>query len=96
MDLTPDRFDGLLAWLDPDRERAGVRYEEIRAELIRRFRQKGCRDPESLADDTVNRVAAKLPGIIDSYTGDPANYFYAVARYISMESLRRPKAGPPS
>jgi RNA polymerase sigma factor (sigma-70 family) len=88
--ITPEAFDLLLSWLDPNRELAGERYEEVRSRLIRRFRQHGCPEPEQLANDTIDRVARKLPEIIDTYEGEPAPYFYSVAHYIHMEFLRSP------
>lgn len=90
--ITPQAFDMLLSWLDPNRERAGEKYEEIRARLIKRFRKHGCGDPEQLANDTIDRVAKKLPEIITTYEGDPVPYFYAVAHYVHIEFLRGPVA----
>src|SRR6185369_14624999 len=52
-----ESFDALLAWLDPDREIAGQKYEVIRAGLIRIFVSKGFSDAEDLADETINGVA---------------------------------------
>jgi len=88
--LTPESFDRLLSWLHHDREQAGLKYEEIRAALIRRFRQLGCYDPEELANLTIDRVAQKLPKIIDTYKGEPEPYFFSVAWYVFKEYLRRP------
>lgn len=88
--LTRESFDGLLLWLDADRERAGERYEEIRSALIRRFRQLGSCEPEELTNETFDRVARKLPAIIDVYQGDREPYFYSVAYYVYMEHTRRP------
>lgn len=92
--LTPESFDGLLRWLDSDREQAGVRYEQIRANLLKNFTRYGCPVPEDLADETINRVAKKLPDIEPTYAGDPALYFYAVAYNIFREYLRKPVAVP--
>jgi len=88
--LTPESFNRLLSWLHHDREQAGLKYEEIHVALIRRFRQLGCSDPEELANLTIDRVAEKLPKIIDTYEGDPEPYFFSVAWYIYKEYLRRP------
>ena len=88
--LTPESFNRLLSWLHHDREQAGLKYEEIHVALIRRFRQLGCSDPEELANLTIDRVAEKLPKIIDTYEGDPEPYFFSVAWYIYKECLRRP------
>jgi DNA-directed RNA polymerase specialized sigma24 family protein len=90
-EIGPAQFDELLEWLDPDREKAGVRYEWIRRRLIKIFVCRGSSSPEELADKTINRVARKLPEIRPTYSGDPANYFAGVASNIFRESLRREK-----
>ena len=88
--LTSESFDGMLLWLDRDRDRAGEKYEEIRSGLIKRFRQLGWADAEELTNETFDRVARKLPEIIDTYKGDPVPYFFSVAYYVHMEQLRKP------
>jgi RNA polymerase sigma factor (sigma-70 family) len=93
--LTQEAFDLLLSWLDPERERAGEKYEEIRARLIKVFAYRGCHTPEELADETINRVAKKLDAVAGSYEGDPALYFYGVAQMIHLEYLRRKTELPP-
>jgi RNA polymerase sigma factor (sigma-70 family) len=92
--LTKEAFDRLLAWLDPDREEAGRKYERIRSNLIKGFTRHGCTTPEDLADETINRVAKKLPEIELTYVGEPTPYFYAVAYNIYREFLRRPELVP--
>jgi DNA-directed RNA polymerase specialized sigma24 family protein len=87
--LTQESFDALLAWLDPAREEAGRKYEEIRLRLIKVFICRGCFEPEDLADETINRVSKKLKEIESDYSGDPARYFYGVANKVHLESLRR-------
>jgi DNA-directed RNA polymerase specialized sigma24 family protein len=89
--LIQESFDALLTWLDPDRERAGQKYEIIRGGLIKIFIAKNFSDAEDLADLTINRVISRLPDIQDDYVGDPASYFYGVARYIAYEAKRRPE-----
>ena len=93
--LTQESLDSLLSWLDEDRERAGYAYEKIRTRLIRIFACRGCAVPEELADETINRVARKVKEVAEGYTGDPAFYFYAVARKVHLEySKARPPALP--
>ena len=95
-DLTQEAFDHLLAWLNPEREQAGRKYEEIRRRLIKIFTCRGCLTPEDLADDTINRVARKVPEIAPSYVGDPAIYFLGVAHNVCLEHFRRkPEPEPP-
>ena len=87
-DVNQDHFDRFLAWLDPDRERAGARYEEIRRKLIKIFACRGCSSCEDLADETIDRVIRKIQDLADSYTGDPALYFYGVARNVRLEHTK--------
>ena len=66
-------------------------YERLRGTLIRIFARRGCQFPEDLADDTISRVAERVPEIAATYEGDPARYFYGVARNVYLEYTRRPK-----
>lgn len=89
MTTTKEPFDALLDWLDPDREKAGQRYEVIRSGLIRIFVSKGVSDAEYCTDEAIDRVIKRLPEIQADYVGDPARYFHGVARNIVMEAGRR-------
>ena len=89
-----ETFSDLLTWLNPDRERAGQRYEEIRRRLIKIFAHYGCWEAEDLADETLRRVELKVKDIAQGWVNDPALYFYAVARNVRHEYLR-PKPPPP-
>ena len=93
-DLTRETLDRLLHWLDRDRDRAGQRYEQIRSGLIKVFLCRGAVDPEELADETINRVARKVQEIAESYVGDPALYFYGVAKMVFLEYSRRKLVAP--
>lgn len=88
MPLTQDSFESLLAWLHSDREAAGRKYETIRSGLIRIFISKGLSDAEHLADEVINRVAARLPELAHGYVGEPENYFRGVARKLILEAGR--------
>ena len=87
-----DSFDQLLGWLDPDRERAGEKYEHIRQSLIKIFVWRGCTSAEDLADETINRVMKRVPDISATFVGDPALYFYGVAKKLILEYQRRSAA----
>lgn len=90
--LTHDDFNGLLDWLDADRERAGSKYEAIRLRLIKIFTCRGCAEAEDLADETINRVTAKVAEVAGAYKGDPALYFYGVSHKVHLEYLRKIRA----
>lgn len=87
-DLTREAFDELLAWLNSDRELAAEKYEDIRDRLIRIFMHRGCTAAEDLADKTINQVARKVREIKAYYKGDPALYFYGVARNMLSDYFR--------
>ena len=94
-----ESFDQLLAWLNPDREQAGRRYEEIRRRLIKIFARRGCWEAEELADETLRRVELNVHKVAPDWVNDPALYFYAVGRNVRREYTRRkPMSGllPPA
>jgi RNA polymerase sigma factor (sigma-70 family) len=88
-ELDKEALEELLFWLDPDPERAGQKYETIRAGLVKVLIHRKCSAPEEVADEIINRVAMKVPGIRDTYKGDPASYFYGVAKHIFLEHQRK-------
>ena len=93
--LTQGELNGLLAWLDPDREKAARKYEEIRKILIQIFTWRNFSDAEDLADGTIDRVARKVGEIVPHYKGDPALYFHGVAKLMMLEEARNEKLTAP-
>lgn len=86
-----ENFEDFLAWLDPDREAAGRKYEQIRTRLIKLLVNRRCGSAaEDLADDCISRVAKKPPEFFKNYQGDPAAYFFRVADFVSKEHHRKP------
>lgn len=88
--LTQEALDGLLDWLDHDREQAALEYERIRGRLIRIFIGRGCYLAEELADETINRVTVRVPELAN-YEGEKILYFYVVARNVYREWMRDPR-----
>ncbi len=90
--VTQEDFGLLLNWLDPEDEaQAARKYEAVRQRLIRIFSGRGCYESEILVDITFDRVALKVPLLIDNFVGDPATYFYGVASNVHHEWLRQQK-----
>lgn len=87
--LTKENFDALLTWFSPNREEAGVKYEEIRNGLIRFFSFKGCNDAEILADETINRVAKKFDQLDTDNKNKHITFFYGFASKIYLEYLHK-------
>jgi DNA-directed RNA polymerase specialized sigma24 family protein len=88
--LNQDQFDRLLHWLSEDREAAGLAYEKIRRRLTTIFIARGCREPEELTDETIDRVSRRVADICETYQGEKVLYFLGVANNVHHEYLRRP------
>jgi DNA-directed RNA polymerase specialized sigma24 family protein len=86
-DLTREAFDQFLSLLDLDRNRAGESYETLRRNLIHLFIWRGCRDPESHADETINRVIRKIDE--GEEVRDPVSYAHGVARRLLLEIFKK-------
>lgn len=86
--LTAASLDALLDALGPDRDRAARTYERIRRRLVRLFRWRGAREPETLVDETLNRVARKLEDGLEIRADDPFRYVIGVAHKVFHEVLR--------
>ena len=93
-ELSQRSFDALLAWLDPDRDRAGEKYELIRCKLIKLFERRDCLVPEELADITIDRVTRRLGEGLDIHTHDPYLFFHGVAVRVLHEYRERPASVP--
>ncbi len=94
--LQQEDFDRLLNWLNADSERAGSIYEKIRWRLIAILASRGCRFPEELADETIDRVARRVVDIQSTYVGDKAIYFLGVMNNVHHEYLKQPHGSEPA
>jgi RNA polymerase sigma factor (sigma-70 family) len=93
--ITKEQFDELLAWLDPDREKAAIKYETIRQSLIKIFIWRGYSEAEDMADETFDRVTKNMPKIRPTYVGDPGPYVFSVLNNLLMERGRQKKSHVP-
>jgi DNA-directed RNA polymerase specialized sigma24 family protein len=84
--VTRDAFDKLLAFLDPDPERAGESYERYRRKLVRFFEWERCECPEDNADEAINRVAKRIGD--GEAIQDLNRYIFGVAHLILLEDLK--------
>ena len=84
--LTQAAFDGFLAILDRDRDKAGEKYEYIRLKLLKYFQWCGSDVPDIDADETINRVTRRIHEGQDVY--NLTGYIYGVARLVHAESLK--------
>jgi DNA-directed RNA polymerase specialized sigma24 family protein len=92
--LTEGSLQGLLAFLDADRARAAVRYEEVRQKLVRFFEWKGCIPGDEFADEAIDRVARRVEAGFDSPPENPYLFFHGVAVNIVREKWRKNPLAP--
>lgn len=85
-------FEGLLAHLDPDPNRAAEQYEALRRRLIQLFEWRQCRFSEDLVDKVLNRLARKLSQGADVPPEKIRAYSFGIAYRLFLEELRRDKA----
>lgn len=85
--LSKSSFDDLLSALDPNRDSAALRYESLRARLVKFFEWRACAAPDELADETLDRLARKFE--TGAPIEDPVNYAYGIARMIVLETVKR-------
>jgi DNA-directed RNA polymerase specialized sigma24 family protein len=90
--LQPDWFEALLRCLDPDRDRAGLRYQELHQALGRIFRMRGARDPALLIDDTLDRVGRRAAATPEAFAQPGA--IAAFARGVAANVMREAQRGP--
>jgi DNA-directed RNA polymerase specialized sigma24 family protein len=70
---------------DPDR--AAQEYERLRLTLVKFFDWRGASPPDECADDTIDRLAAKLEA--GNAIDDVFRYAHGIARLVLMEWRRR-------
>ncbi len=90
-EITQEDLVRLLGWFSPDAEDAGQKYEEIRKGLIKFFYFRGCPESETLADETINRVAVKIALVEFDGNVKQSTYFYSFAANIYLEDLTERK-----
>ena len=97
--VTQSKFERMLDWLNADRQQAGMKYETIRRRLTEILASRGCHEAEDIADEAIDRVVSKIDMVMKDYVGDPAYYFYGVAKRVHLEWLDKkalPYMPPPA
>lgn len=89
--VTQGAFDRLLSELDPERERAGEKYEQIRQKLLKFFQWRGCPFPtaEEYTDSTIDRVARKIAEGAEVHAQNPYLYFHGTAINVLREHWKK-------
>src|SRR5436309_3407983 len=79
-------FARFLERLAPDPEEADRRFMRLHKKLTGFFRLKGISDPESAADDTIDRAVIKIAA--GAVVPDVEKYCLGIARNIAKEKYR--------
>ena len=85
-ELDREALEALLAALAPDREAAGRKYEDLRRRLTNLFAWEHCAAPDSLADETLNRLARKVLQGVEIPNFD--RFAFGIARLVMQEEIR--------
>src|SRR5215813_5974815 len=83
--VTQAAFEQLLGHLDPDREQAGEKYEQIRRKLTKFFQWRGCAVPEEFADRTIDRAARRMAEGAEMRSQDVYVFFHGIAVNVLRE-----------
>jgi DNA-directed RNA polymerase specialized sigma24 family protein len=84
-ELTQEEFNRLLAWLDPDKEKAGQQFLAICERLTKIIASRGCPEADVIFYEAARRIARKPPALFAEYDGEPIRYFYSVAINVYRE-----------
>ncbi len=84
-------FEALLTWFSSDKKQASLIYENIRQKLLKFFEWRGCMQCEECADQTIDRVMAKVSKGEEIRTKNQYLYFLGVARNVLLEYLKAQK-----
>ena len=85
--LTAESYSLLLRAFSSDEGEAAAALSKLRDTLDRFFQIKGDETPEEAADETLDRVAARLSEAV--LIEDLTKYSFGVARLVFLENLRK-------
>ena len=84
--LEQSSFERLLKKLSPNRDLAAAEYERLRFRLTKFFQWRGCCEPETFADRTLDRLARRLEA---GEQIDPLySYCCGIGRMLLLEAHR--------
>src|SRR5689334_6892026 len=84
--MNSEMFARFLELLAPDKEEAGRRYTRLHKKLASFFRLKGISDPESAANEAIDRAILKIA--TGAIVPDAEKYCLGIARNIAKERYR--------
>jgi DNA-directed RNA polymerase specialized sigma24 family protein len=87
--MQPEFLDVLLEALGETREDAGIAYREIHERLARFFRLNNGSDPQTLADEVMDRLAKRTVNTPKEKIASPRAFALGIARHLLQEDQRR-------
>jgi DNA-directed RNA polymerase specialized sigma24 family protein len=87
--MESDHFDALLRALDENTEAAGIAYRQLHQRLIRFFRLNNASDPETLADEALDRLGRRISTLQADDIGSPQAFALGIGRHLLQEDQRR-------
>lgn len=91
LEITQEKFDRLLFWLDEDKDAAARKYHSIHRRLVQIFLARDVYPAEEFADKAMDIGVQKIEHLIEEYEGNKALFFYGVANNLVYEFLRAQK-----
>ena len=89
MEFDQQSFERFLKWLDPDKKKAGDRYETLRKKLVSFFEWRQCFHAEECTDIVIDRVISKVARGEEIHTPNPYLYVLGVARNVLREYWKK-------
>ena len=86
MATNDDAVEQFLLRCEPEFSSSAERHRRLRGKLVKFFQWKRCEDPESLADETIGRIVAKI--YEGEQIGNPSGYARGVALNVYREHVR--------
>lgn len=89
--ITPEQYQRLLQWLDPDEERAALAYLEIRRRIETFFAARRFQHAEDLTDIVFERVLQRVEDWAAQPDRKPIIFFFGVAKKVVLEQNNHPE-----
>ncbi len=87
--LQPSEFEALIQALGETPELAAPAYQQLHARLVRLFRLNNGSDPESLADEALDRLARRIISNGTEQLSSPQAFAVGIARHLLKEDARQ-------
>src|SRR5580698_11106276 len=87
--MQPELLEALLGMLGEGTEDAAVAYRDLHQRLVRFFRLRDGSDPESLADEVIDRLARNAVDRTSGNISSPHAFALGIARHLLQEDTRR-------